>query len=100
MGRSFHNNFSFRKLKNNCMVKFILSLLFLLTALSFKSQVSAGLVAKYSFNNGNAQDEIGNCHAKVIGASLAEDRFGNERSAYYFQGNAYSYLNLGTSAVL
>ncbi len=82
------------------MIKFIFSLLFLSAALSLKSQVNTGLVAKYSFNNSNAQDEIGNNHAKVIGASLAEDRFGNERSAYYFQGNAYSYLNLGTSAIL
>ncbi|MBA3681952.1 MAG: histidine kinase [Bacteroidetes bacterium] len=82
------------------MIKFIFSLLFLFVFLSFKGQVKNGLVAKYSFNNGNAQDETGNNHAKVIGASLAEDRFGNERSAYYFQGNAYSYLNLGTSSVL
>src|SRR4030095_14165440 len=63
-------------------------------------QVDDGLVAKYTFNHGNAQDEVGNNDAKVVGATLAEDRFGNSRSAYYLHGNYGSYLNLGTSQTL
>jgi len=45
-----------------------------------------GLVAYYPFN-GNGNDESGNeHHGKVMGPILAADRFGNEKSAYYFDG--------------
>jgi subtilase family serine protease len=47
-----------------------------------------GLVAYYPFN-GNANDESGNGNnGTVNGATLASDRFGNENSAYDFDGNA------------
>ncbi len=59
-----------------------------------------GLVAKYSFNYGKPNDERGTNHAKAYNVKLAEDRFGNSNSAYFFQGNKDSYLNLGTSSVL
>ena len=45
-----------------------------------------GLVAYYPFN-GNANDESGNSNnGNVLGASLSIDRFGNENSAYSFDG--------------
>ena len=45
-----------------------------------------GLVAYYPFN-GNANDESGNGnHGTVNGATPATDRFGNEESAYSFDG--------------
>ena len=45
-----------------------------------------GLVAYYPFN-GNADDESGNCnHGSVYGATLTNDRFGNENSAFFFDG--------------
>ena len=45
-----------------------------------------GLVAYYPFN-GNANDESGNSNnGNVLGASLSGDRFGNENSAYSFDG--------------
>lgn len=45
-----------------------------------------GLIAHYPFN-GNANDESGNNnHGTVNGATLVEDRFGNENSAYAFDG--------------
>ncbi|MHB2154192.1 LamG-like jellyroll fold domain-containing protein [Calditrichota bacterium GD2] len=45
-----------------------------------------GLVAYYPFN-GNANDESGNGNdGTVYGATLTTDRFGNENSAYYFDG--------------
>lgn len=48
--------------------------------------IDDGLVAYYPFN-GNANDESGNGHdGTVTGATLAEDRFGNADSAYYFDG--------------
>jgi hypothetical protein len=65
-----------------------------------KGQVENGLVAKYTFDNGDANDEKGTNNAKAVGASLVTDRFGNSRSAYYLQGTAGSYLNLGTSKIL
>ncbi len=46
-----------------------------------------GLVAYYPFN-GNANDESGNGNDGIVhGASLAIDRFGNENSAYSFDGD-------------
>jgi hypothetical protein len=45
-----------------------------------------GLVAYYPFN-GNARDESGNFNdGAVNGATLTEDRFGNKKSAYSFDG--------------
>jgi len=45
-----------------------------------------GLVAYYPFN-GNAKDESGNGHdGKVSGATLANDRHGDAKQAYYFDG--------------
>jgi hypothetical protein len=50
--------------------------------------VKDGLVAYYPFN-GNANDASGNKnHGIVHGATLTEDRFGNPKSAYYFDGMA------------
>lgn len=49
-----------------------------------QAQVTNGLVAKYSFNNGNANDEVGTNHGTVNGASLTTDRFGNPNKAYNF----------------
>jgi len=47
---------------------------------------NAALVASYSFS-GNANDESGNGFDGIVsGASLTEDRFGVENSAYYFDG--------------
>ncbi|MCF7827014.1 MAG: T9SS type A sorting domain-containing protein [Candidatus Marinimicrobia bacterium] len=45
-----------------------------------------GLIASYPFD-GNANDVSGHeIHGMVEGATLTEDRFGNENSAYYFDG--------------
>jgi hypothetical protein len=71
-----------------------------LFSISVNAQTEKGLVAKYTFNNGTPHDEVGNNDAKIIGASLTKDRFGNRRSAYFFQGNYNSYMNLGTNAIL
>jgi hypothetical protein len=49
--------------------------------------VGTGIPVAYYPFNGNANDEsgLGN-HGIVQGATLAADRFGNENSAYYFDG--------------
>jgi hypothetical protein len=81
-------------------MKPILLFLALSLAAGASAQVTNGLVASYSFDNGNGNDNIGSNHAKVVGATLATDRFGNPNKAYYLNGTPNSYLNLGTSATL
>ena len=57
-----------------------------------------GLVAYYPFN-GNANDESGNGNdgEAIIGATLAEDRFGIENKAYYFDGKSYIETSSGSN---
>lgn len=59
------------------------------------------LIAYYPFN-GNADDESGNGHhGAVAGATLTVDRFGNENSAYNFDGvNDYIFSTIGDSDTL
>ncbi|MBK9452741.1 MAG: T9SS type A sorting domain-containing protein [Bacteroidetes bacterium] len=54
--------------------------------MAIQAQVTNGLVAKYSFNGGNADDEVGSNHGTVTGATLTTDRFGNADMAYSFDG--------------
>ncbi len=57
-----------------------------LTVRSQVIQLDSGLVAYYPFN-GNAIDESGNGNNGTInGAMLTDDRFGNENSAFCFDG--------------
>ncbi len=56
--------------------------------------LDSGLVAYYPFN-GNANDESENGHnGTVNGATLTTDRFGNENSAYDFDG-INDYISIG-----
>lgn len=57
-------------------------------------QQAIDLIAFYPFN-GNANDESGHGnHGTVYGASLVKDRFGNEDSAYSFDG-VNDYVDIG-----
>lgn len=68
-------------------MKLLQTFLFLLAATAFlQAQVSNGLVAKYSFDNGNADDEVGVVDGTVNNAVLDEDRFGNMNKSYRFDG--------------
>ena len=63
------------------------------------SNLSTGLVAYYPFN-GNANDEGGNGNnGAVYEASLTKDRFGNENSAYSFNG-VNSFISIGSVSTL
>jgi hypothetical protein len=76
-------------------------LLFLFFPLIAFAQVNLqqGLVAYYPFY-GNANDESGNGHHGIVyGATLTEDRFGNESSAYFFNGNS-NYISVNSSSTL
>ncbi len=60
-------------------------IVFIYSNMSF-ADLNDGLVAYYSFS-GNANDYSGNGNnGTVVGATLANDRFGNTASAYYFDG--------------
>lgn len=61
------------------------------------SQVTSGLVAKYSFNNGNANDEVGTNNGIVNGATSTNDRFGNIGKAYIFDG-VNDLIDLGNTS--
>jgi hypothetical protein len=59
------------------------------------NDVFNGLIAYYPFN-GNANDESSNEYNGVVnGATLTTDRFGNDSSAYSFDGST-SWIDIGT----
>jgi hypothetical protein len=61
--------------------------------------LDSGLVAFYPFN-GNADDESGNDnHGTVMGAVLSSDRFGNDSTAYEFDGTS-TYITIPSSPSL
>lgn len=73
---------------------------FLIASCCSFGQSAAGLVAKYSFNAGNANNDLTSKSAKTVGVGFGEDRFGNPESACYLYGNNRSYLNLGINPTL
>jgi len=79
-----------------------LRVLYLLVVFPFlvNAQKKEGLVVKYTFNDAKVLNEAGADEAKAYGVSWSEDRFGNAHSACYLQGNADSYLNLGSDSKL
>jgi hypothetical protein len=58
------------------------------------TQVNGGLVAKYSFNQHNANDDLGLHNGIVYGARLTQDRFGNENAAYQFDSDSLQYIEV------
>jgi hypothetical protein len=78
-------------INKNTYMKKIYTIALLIAATKLFSQ--AGLVSSYPFN-GNANDAVGSYNGTVFGATLTTDRFGNQNSAYSFNGsNAYIDLN-------
>lgn len=59
-----------------------------------------GLLARYYFNGGNANDDIGPYNGTVVGATLTADRFGNPNHAYHFACSVSSYINLTTNPII
>lgn len=79
-------------------VIFTLTVVFATGVATLNAQVTNGLVAKWSFNNGNANDEVGSNNGTVNGATLTTDRFGNANKAYYFDG-INDKIDFGSSTV-
>ena len=68
------------------MKKVLILLVIVLSTISLFADLKKGLVAHYPFN-GNAKDESGNGNnGTIYGATLTTDRFGNENSAFRFDG--------------
>ncbi len=75
-------------------VIFILTVTLTISITTLNAQVTNGLVAKWSFNNGVAYDESGNGHHGTInGAILTTDRFGNANHAFEFPQNGTISIN-------
>ncbi|MCB0755768.1 MAG: T9SS type A sorting domain-containing protein [Flavobacteriales bacterium] len=55
-----------------------------------------GLVGQWTFDNGNANDEMGVVNGSVTNASLTTDRFGNADHAYQFSSSS-TYIGLGNN---
>jgi hypothetical protein len=63
---------------------------FLLLAVDAFAQLDSGLVAKYYFNDGSANDGSGNGYdADTVTATITSDRWGNGDYAYSFDGNQF-----------
>jgi len=67
------------------LIKINFFLLFF-AGIALNAQVSSTCVAKYYFNDGTAEDGIGDNDGIVYGAIPTTDRFGNENHAFYFDG--------------
>jgi hypothetical protein len=63
------------------------------------SDDSAELIAHYPFNSNSNDASSNNHNGTVIGATLTTDRFGNENSAYAFDG-ADDYISITNTAIL
>ena len=77
---------------------FLFILVFLSTIV--KADIKTGLVADFPFSGEPVVDVSGNNYrAAVHGATLTEDRFGNENSAYSFDWNQYIQTNVDGSKI-
>ena len=78
------------------MKKNLVLFLFLVVFLSTtaKADIKTGLVADFPFSGGAVDVSGNNYRATVFGATLTEDRFGNENSAYAFSPNQSIQTNI------
>src|ERR1044072_3146427 len=88
------------RINNSRFISGFLILLILPALTCAQEREAEGPVARFSFNNGVPTEDLSQKKVSAYGLIPTEDRFGNANSAYFFQGNADSYLNLGTSRVL
>ena len=90
-------------MKSRILFRTVLFCILIGFMLSFSPKASAdlpsGLVAYYPFN-GNVNDESGNGHdGTLYGSTLTADRMGNPNSAYYFNGTATDYIDVGPLSI-
>ena len=79
------------------MKKILCCIAVLLFGFNTYGQIEEGLIGKYYFNNGNANDDSGNGYdADTVTATLTADRFGNEDYAYSFDGTQFINIPFST----
>ena len=88
----------FGKWDKSILYILIISLSLIINNQVLGQDISAGLLAKYPFS-GNSNDVIGVLNGINHGAQLAEDRFGNINSAYYFDGSGV-YIEIPNNNLL
>jgi len=80
------------------MKKTVLALFFAFLFNAAFGQVFNGLIGKYTFDNGTAEDVAGTNDGSITGAVTTADRFGNADKAFYFNGTS-DYILLPQTAV-
>lgn len=78
----------------------VISLLFIFSSIICFSQIDSSIVLTFDFNEHEIKEKHNRVIPKSEGTSLTYDRFGNEKSAIYLNGNLYSYINLSSSKLL
>lgn len=74
------------KIKTQLIISIVSVFIFSTEISLAQVNLDSGLVAHYPFN-GNANDESGNGYSgTVLGAGITSDQFGNQNSAYLFDG--------------
>ncbi len=74
-----------------------LGLCMFFSVFSLTAQPGNGLIGKYTFDNGNADNEADTVgHGTVVGATLTRDRFGNADKAYRFSPVTYIQIPSAT----
>lgn len=69
-------------------------------AFNLSGQLDKGLVGDYTFNDGAMVNAVDGKNINAYSVLLTEDRFGNNRSACYFQGTEGSFISLGNSSTI
>lgn len=79
---------------------FYFILCFNLVAMPLQAQPTETTHLEFNFDNHQFTEAKNQLQIKPVAVNLTTDRFGNKQSAVYLPGNPFSYLNLGTSALL
>lgn len=79
---------------------YFLIFVLLFSFLPLHANVTEGLQASYTFNNGNTKDDVHGFQAEFFSTLPSKDRFGNKNHALYLQGTNSSYIILGNNDTL
>ncbi|HYG49564.1 MAG TPA: histidine kinase [Flavobacteriales bacterium] len=81
-------------------MKILFVIFITLSVASVDAQQNPQPVLTFDFNDHTFNESQSRVKTRSVGASLVEDRFGNEKSALYVHGHQSSYLVLGPSPLL
>jgi hypothetical protein len=84
----------------NCCLSFKLAVVCCLFCSNLYSQVDTTITLTFDFNEHEIKEKDNKVTPRFSGVILANDRFGNEKSAVRLRGDVASYLSLGTAKLL